>query len=58
MYRVWIKEHILYGWFKYNVYKPIRWLSESIRYGYWMSEEAQEESKRLWIRRLKDETVE
>ena len=40
-------------WIKYNIYKPIRSLSEGIRYGYWMSEEAQEKQKRQWIMGLK-----
>lgn len=53
-YKVWSKEHIWYSWFKYNIYKPIRTISENIRYGYWMSEEAQVKQKQEWIRRLKD----
>lgn len=45
----------IYHWIKYNIYKPIRTLSENIRYGYFMSEEAQVESRKQFIRRLKDE---
>lgn len=44
----------VYHWIKYNIYKPIRNFSESIRYGYWMSEEAQVQSKREWIEKLKE----
>jgi len=43
----------MYHWIKYNIYKPIRSISEGIRYGYYFSEELQEESRKQFIQKLK-----
>lgn len=43
----------IYHWIKYNIYKPIRTVSENIRYGYGMSEEAQIRSRKEFIERCK-----
>jgi hypothetical protein len=43
----------IYHWIKYNLYKPIRSISEGIRYGYYFSEELQVESRRRFIEEVK-----
>jgi hypothetical protein len=43
----------IYHWIKYNIYKPIRNISEGFRYGYYFSEELQEESRKQFIMRCK-----
>ena len=48
-----LRKHFGYHFVKYKIYKPIRHIAEALRYGYWMSEEAQVESKRKWIMELK-----
>lgn len=47
-----------YRWFKYNVYKPIRSICEGFRYGYYFSDELIIESRKRFIRRVKDEAME
>lgn len=48
-----LRRHYGYKFVKYRIYKPIRRISEAIRYGYWMSEEAQTKSRRNFIMELK-----
>ena len=48
-----LRRHFGYHFIKYRIYKPIRHIAEAIRYGYWMSEEAQTKSRRAFIMGLK-----
>ena len=45
-----------YLWFKYKVYKPVRKIFEGFRYGYFFSEELIIESRKRFIRRVKNES--
>lgn len=48
----------LYFFIKYNIYKPIRSISEGFRYGYYFSDELMVESRKQFIRRVKYEAME